>query len=195
MLNACRVLIETGHFVEVYALCRGIDEANEDVSFLLMPLSAEDEPQRERSLREFYQEEYDVPGKPMESSQKCDRVSRQRIQNALTRVPGLKPMPVEKIRKAADSIHKTFSGFVHGAYVHIMEPYGGIPPQLHINGFQGTPKVAECEESFVNNVYRTILAIRMVCRSLGHADLDSRLREAQLRLAAETGCDDPVAVS
>lgn len=194
MLNACRVLLEAGHVLEVYTLCRGIDEANDDVSFLLMPLSAEDEPQRERYLREFYQEEFDVPGKPMESSQKRDRVSRQRIQTALTRVPGSKPMPVERIRKAVDVIHKTFSGFVHGAYVHIMELYGGTPPRLHINSFLGTPKIAECEESFVNNVYRTILAVRMVCRSLGYADLDSRLREAQLRLAAETGCDDPLAV-
>lgn len=194
MLNACRVLIETGYVLEVYTLCRAIDEANEDVSFLLLPLSAEDEPQRERYLREFYQEEFDIPGKPMESNQKRDRVSRQRIQNALARAPGPTPMPIEKIRKSADVIHKLFSGFVHGAYVHIMELYDGFPPRLQINGFRGTPKVTECDESFANNVYRTVLAIRMVCRSLGIADLDSQLREAQLKLAAETGCCDPLAV-
>ena len=194
MLNACRVLMEAGLFLEVYTLCRGLDEANDDVSFLLMPLAEEDAPQRERYLREFYQEEFDVPGKPMESSQKRDRVSRQSIQKALARVPGPKPMPVETIRKAADVIHKLFSGFVHGAYVHLMMLYDGILPRLHINGFQGTPKVAECEESFVNNVYRTVLAIRMVCRSLGYPDLESRLREAQLKLATETGCADPLAI-
>jgi len=44
-------------------------------------------------LREFYQEEFDVPGNPMESSQKRDRVSRQGIQNALARIPGAKPVP------------------------------------------------------------------------------------------------------
>jgi hypothetical protein len=189
-LNACKVLIEAGHVLEVYTLCRSIDEANEDVSFLLLPLSAEDEPQRGRYLCEFYQEELDVPGKPMESSQSRDRVSRQRIQNALTRTPGPKPMPLEKMRKSADVIHKMFSGFVHGAYVHIMELYDSCRPRLHISGFRGEPKIAECEESFVHNVYRTILATRMLCRSLGYEELDSRLHETQLKLAGETGCND-----
>ena len=167
VLNACRVLLESGHVLEIYTLCRVLDEANEDVSFLLMPLAAEDEGQRARFLREFYQEEFDVPGNPMESSQKRDRVSRQRIRNALTRAPGDKSMPLEKMRRAADSVHKTFSGFVHGAYVHTVKLYGDMPPKMHIAGYLGTPKVAECEESFANNVYRTIMAFRMLCRSLG----------------------------
>lgn len=93
VLNACRVLLESGHVLEVYTLCRVLDAANEDVSLLLMPLAAEDEVQRERFLREFYQEEFVVPGNPMESSQKRDRVSRQGIQNALARIPGAKPVP------------------------------------------------------------------------------------------------------
>ena len=157
-----------------------------------MPLATEeDEVQRERFLREFYQEEFDVPGNPMESSQKRDRVSRQRIQNALARTPGAKQLPVEKIRKAANSVHKTFSGFVHGAYVHTMELYGDMPPRIHVDGYLGTPKVTECEESFVNNVYRTILAFRMLCRSLGFGSIDALLADVQSGLAAATGCDDP----
>lgn len=193
VLNACRVLLKTGHVLEIYTLSRVLDEANEDVSFLLMPLAPEDEVQRERYLREFYQEEFDVPGNPMESSQKRDRVPRQRIQNALSRVPGAKPLPVEKMRRAADSVHKLFSGFVHGAYVHTMELYGDMPPRIYIDGYRGTPKLVECEESFVNNVYRTVLALRILCRSLGVGSLDARLADAQLRLATETGCGDPSA--
>ncbi|MCX5726865.1 MAG: hypothetical protein NT030_06830 [Candidatus Saganbacteria bacterium] len=36
-----------------------------------------------------------------------------------------------------------FSGYIHGAYPHIMELYGGDPPRFHMNGMLDTPRIDE----------------------------------------------------
>ena len=41
-------------------------------------------------------------------------------------------------QSAMSTLHKAYSGYVHGAYPHIMELYGGNPARFHMAGMRDT---------------------------------------------------------
>ena len=71
---------------------------------------------------------------------------------------------------------QAFSGYVHGAYPHIMEMYGGNPPQFHMSGMLGTPRIEEWREQLVGYVYRVSMASVFVARKLGLEEMERDLR-------------------
>jgi hypothetical protein len=187
-LNAALVLLRAGYVQEVYVLCRLIDESGEDITFLASPLG-KDGPSDDqiRYVKEFFQEEFGNRADPLRSQQKRDRVSRRRIHAALSRIPveGSNPSRTQEI---ARTLHQAYSGFVHGAYSHIMDLYGGAPPKFHTNGMNGTPRISECEHQFVNYVYRSLLALEVIARRTNRHDITTRLVQQSVVLARETGC-------
>jgi len=66
--NAAMVLLGAGYVQEVYALCRMIDEACEDITFMATPLGEGGgaSENQQRFFQEFFQEEFtdreDLPG-------------------------------------------------------------------------------------------------------------------------------------
>jgi hypothetical protein len=186
--NACIVLLNAGFIQEVYALCRMIDEAGEDIQFMAAPLgeSGPSDDQR-RFIDEFFQEEFDKPDDPLASAQKRARVSRRSIHAAVSRIPAEGRNP-SRTQALAQTLYKTFSGFIHGAYVHIMELFGGNPGRFHTRGMLGTPRMQECLHNHVNYVYRSLLAVEIVARRSNRADVTDRACELSIRLARETGC-------
>jgi hypothetical protein len=177
-----------GFAQEAYALCRGVDEAGEDIRFLAIPRGqdAKTDRDQERLLSEFYQEEFqeDKQVSFMVSS-KRDRVSRKDIHAALMKLQGADIDP-STLRHVLNTVHKTFSGFVHGAYVHIMDMFDGR--RFHMRGMRGTPRIEQAEEAFANYIYRTFLAVRVVAKRVGDAELEARLRKIGDDFAKEAGC-------
>ena len=138
-LNASLVLLEHGFIEELGVLFRTIDEFLADMVFLLSPQAdgGVDKDQI-KFLDDFYQEEFSDPKNPFMSEQKRNRVPRRKVYAALGKITGdiVNPSDGAELHR---TLSQAMSGFVHGAYPHIMELYGGNPPHFHLNGMLGTP--------------------------------------------------------
>jgi len=160
LLGATATLLRAGHLHEAYALCRVMDEQGEDILFLTLR-STQMSNHRERFLAEFYQEEFEDIDDAFSNIDR-DRMPRQKLRAAIyTKDSGLSD-PSTAVA-AARSYTQGFSGFVHGPYVHIMDLYGGDPPDFHTGGLAGTPRMAEALRSVPFNFVRAAVAIASVC--------------------------------
>jgi hypothetical protein len=188
-LNACLVLLRQGYVQEVYVLCRCVDEYGEDISFMSFALGKDSRPSPDqvRFLEEYFQEEFTDADDIVGSQKSRDRVSRRRIHAALARLHSQdNPYSSQQVQSV---VHKTFSGFVHAAYVHTMDLYDGS--EYHTQGMPGTPRIAECEEVLPSYIYRAAIAITLVAKRLGAEDAVEALRRFAGHFGNETNCLPP----
>lgn len=159
-LNACLLLFDAGHVFDVHALCRCVDECSQDVWFFDAPDGEDGGPSenQRRALMEFFQEEWSDPNDVVGSQQRRDRVSRDKVRARITRHFGVGPANFQAHVKVID---RGFSGFVHSAYVHIMELWD---PRMgfRLRGMLGTPRIEECVESLASTTYRAMCATERV---------------------------------
>jgi hypothetical protein len=138
-LNAAFILYQHAYPQEVGALCRMADDFSNEVMFILLPQAGEevDEVQRQ-FLENFFHEELDKPADPLGSEQKRVTVPARKIHAAFAKLASNEINPSDA-QEMLRTIHQAFSGYVHGAYPHIMELYGGNPPRFHLSGMPNTP--------------------------------------------------------
>jgi hypothetical protein len=168
-LNGALVLLSQGYVQEISALIRIADDCCADILFMSRPMNG-DEPSADQSrfFEEFYQEEFDDPKYPLGSNKKRDVVPRKSVFTGFAQLAGehLNPSDAQSVMT---TIHKAFSRYIHGAYPHIMELYGGRPSRLHfhMSGMSNTSKVAEARAQLIAEIYRAIMASELVSRKLG----------------------------
>lgn len=172
LLNASIVLLEAGHVHEIGILCRCMDESLEDMLLFIRNLGPEGKPTeaQERVLEEFFQEQFEDTSVPMLSASKRDRVPRSRLRAAIAGLPENTVNPHDHTRLHG-TVYETFSGYVHGAYPHIMELYGGKLPQYHMGGMRNTPRFEEWRRQLVIYVYRCVLGGWFSAKRLGEDDV------------------------
>ena len=190
--NAAVVLMRAGYVQEVYALCRMIDEACEDITFMATPLDdGKPSAHQRRFIEEFYQEEFTGPDL-VRSHQERDRVPRKKVRAGASRLgDGLDGYDPHTHLKNVGALSGVFSGFVHGAYVHLMELFGGNPPLFHTRGMLGTPRMQECLGNHVNYTYRSLLAVELVGHRTNREDVVYRALDLCIALARQTKCLPP----
>ena len=185
-LNACMVLLKTGHVQEIGALCRMIDDYCNEIFFLLMPQDGNNFSKEQiQFLNDFYQEETDKPDNPLGSTQKRKNVPVKKIHATFGKIAKSETNPSDT-QELLRTTHQAFSGYVHGAYPHIMELFGGNKP--HLNGMLGTPRIDEWRGQLIGYVYRTIMATVFVSRKLGLDDMETKSRELLSKYETETDC-------
>jgi hypothetical protein len=185
--NAAMVLIRAGYVHEVYALCRMIDEAREDIHFMQEPFSEDGKPTKHQYtfINEFFQEEFS--GRDLvESHSSRDRVPRQKVRAAISRLGTGAVMDPSTEVKLTGALYGTFSGFVHGAYVHLMELFDGV--RFHTRGLLGTPRIQECLANQVNHVFRSLLIVEGVGYRAFREDVVYRALDLSIALARRTKC-------
>ena len=184
LLNATLVLLRKGYVQEVYALCRFIDETSQDILFLSRPRGNHGKASRDqvRFINEFFQEEFDDSSKPPISSTR-DRVPRGKISAAMSQGLDINPSDMQSANR---TILQAFSGYVHGAYPHIMELYGGTPPKYHTSGMIGTPRIRECESQLVQNVFRSLATVEAIAARANRPDIQEELIRLNIRLIEDT---------
>jgi hypothetical protein len=182
-LNACLHLLKGGYVQEVYVLCRCIEEYGEDINFMSFPDGPDGKPSADqvRFVKEYFQEEFTDPDDPITSHKNRDRVGRKKIHARLARLQ--KPSDPSSVQTMAQAIHKTFSGFVHAAYVHTMDLYNGR--DFHTRGMLGTPRIRECEDALASYIYRAAITIALLARRM-RAD---QIADALGRLVDDFGRD------
>lgn len=158
---------EHGFVQEQAALHRVLDEIQEDVTFLAWGVITDDITDLHRQyLSAFYEEEFDKPESPLESTQKRPMVARKKVRAYIARMEAVafdQSTGVELLR----TLHKAYSGFVHGASPAIMDMYGGVPPRFHVQGMLGTVRITELRDDLWNYFYRGIVAFGLAIKAFG----------------------------
>lgn len=184
-LNASMVLLRSGYTQEIGALCRMIDDYCNEVFFLLKPQDGEDFSKHQiQFLEDFFQEEFDKPTNPLGSTQKRVNVPVKNIHATFAKIATseLNPSDAQELLRTT---HQAFSGYVHGAYPHIMEMFGGSRPNLH--GMLGTPRVDEWRGQLFGFVHRAIMVSVFVARKLGLDEIENKIRQLLEKFENETG--------
>ena len=79
----------------------------------------------------------------------------------------------EPVRKRLEKVHKGFCGYIHANYSHIMQSYGGVPPNLSFN-LLGTPSDHQklMQMQIVQQSYISIIhCVSLICNRLKQDDI------------------------
>jgi len=187
-LNACLVLLRHGYTQEIGALCRMVDDFCNEIFFLLKPQGEDGSFNDDQILflESFFQEELDQPADPLASTQKRATVPVRKIHASFAKLASTE-LNSSDAQELLRTTQQAFSGYVHGAYPHIMEMYGGNPPQFHMSGMLGTPRIDEWRQQLVGYVYRISMASVFVARKLGIEEMEESFRGFLKEFEGATG--------
>lgn len=187
-LNAAMVLFHHGYAQEIGALCRMADDFFFEIMFFLKPLG-ENGPSKDqhRMFNDFFQEKFENPDDPLGSAKDRDNVRRRKINAAFGQIAQDELNPHDA-QNTISRVHKAFSGYIHGAYPHIMEMYGGNPPHFHMAGMSGTPRMLEWVDQLVTYVYRAIMITELISRKLGLPDSEKAIRSLLVDYETKLNC-------
>ncbi len=189
LLNASLCVMKKGFVQEAYILCRAIDEAVDEITFLALKIDGDGASLKQmKMLKEFYQEQFQDPLNVLNSVPR-DRVGRKDIIAAISNMPIESSDPHTR-NKVVKSLHEVFSGFVHGAYVHIMEMYGGRPARFHMKGMPNSPYMISCINNFAHHLYRSVMMVEIVASRSGRQDIVLEALKLGCNLAEMTNCLD-----
>lgn len=184
-LNAAFLLLREGHVMEQAVLQRTIDEANEDVQFLSLAIIEGETELHRKFLKNFWDEEFEDFAHTVSSHKSRDQVPRKKIHAANSRLLD-DPSGANAV---ANVIHKTYSGFVHGAAPHIMEIYDDRSGHFLVRGMHGTHRVIDHADALWNAVYRTGLAFIHAANALGMTPQRKSVVKQLLAFQQQTGRD------
>ena len=125
-IAALDLLCQHGLFIDMGAIIRCVNDCTSEVYFLL-----EEYPQTSTHVDQFVKAffESSIDGY---LSTETPTVPTKKIRSAVVRT--LKKRHDEQTSIIIQNIYKTFSGYVHANYAHIMEVYGGVPATFNLNG-------------------------------------------------------------
>lgn len=187
-LNAALVLLRSGYTQEIGALCRMADDFFYEILFFTEPIQENGSSKDQlKMLEDFFKEEFENPDDLLGSAQNRDTVPRRKINAAFGKLTNDQINPHDA-QITAGIVHKAFSGYVHGAYPHIMEIYGGQPPRYHMAGMLGTPRIREWENQLVTYVYRAIMVTELNSSRLGAESNERQLRQLLIEYETVLNC-------
>lgn len=189
-LQALSLLNKAGFLQEQAAVQRMLDEFEEDVQFLSHAVIFDDFTEHHSTyLDYFYQEEFDNSNGAIESSQKRGAVPRKKIRAYVCKDRGAGYHQSSSI-EVARTLHKTYSGFVHGASPHIMDLYSGNPPHFQLRGVTESSLLDDYTGDLLNYYYRAILAFGSSAKAFGEDGLCDEILTFAKRFATSSGRQD-----
>ncbi len=133
-LTALNLLCGSGLFIDFGVIIRCVYDCEAEVYFLL-----EKFPQASSNVDKFVKSFFEstIDG---HLSKETPPVPTEKIRSAMVRV--LKGSQDEDTRRMIESIYKTFSGYVHANYAHVMEIYNGDTCDFNL---AGVPSIQQCQ--------------------------------------------------
>jgi hypothetical protein len=195
-LHASLMLLSGGFVQELGVIFRTMDEFNEDILFLCQAIRTGEVTELHRKyLEDFYQEEFDEPDNPFLSEQKRSTIPRRKIHAAIANIPETTLNPSDG-KELYRTLSQAYSGYIHGASVHIMDMYGGNPPRFHVAGMLNTPRIKESTADLWNYFYRGLISTMIVALSFKENELLKKLysfRDYFEKKSGKTTWDKPEA--
>lgn len=125
-VSALVALLNHGLIIDFGAILRCITDCHTEIYFLLEDYP-KTTPNADKFVRGFF--EHTVDGY---LSTETPAVETKKVRSAMVRV--LKGQHDEDTRQRIEDIYKTFSGYIHANYVHIMEAYNGMTFSFNLPG-------------------------------------------------------------
>lgn len=189
-LRATLALLERGLYQEVGVMFRMLDEFKEDISFMCDAIrNGENSNLQQRFIDDFFQTEFDAD-RPLEATQKRNRVPRRKIQAMLARSIQQEPLNPSDSQETFRTIANTNSSYVHGTSEHILDMYTGNPPRYRLNGMLGTHLQQTFEKTAQDYFYRAILSFIEAALSFQQTDLDRNLDQLKRMFEQLIGIPD-----
>ena len=200
LLHAGIALLANGFYQEVGILCRCLSESFEDVLFLATPLGEDGKPSKAQTqlVDEFFQEEFEDPSKPVGTQRKRQRVPRDQVLAGIARIDG-NPLNASDGKELIRTLHMGKSGYVHGAYPHIMELFSARPDKngdpdiangrFAMCGRMPGQRTAEMLEALASAGHNTAVATCIVAKRLGDKAVEEQLGAVITVLSAATASD------
>lgn len=172
-IKSMHLLCTNGLFIDMGAIFRSVDDCTREVYFLL-----ENYPEKsalvEKFVKAFFQTTIDG-----HMSVETEHVPTKKIHSAVVRtLSGLQQD--DKTLAKIQLVYKTFSGYTHANYSHIMEIYGGTYPNLSFN-VGGVPSLQQREwrMQLVEAACLSVLyALAFVAHTLGLEDLNKEIAQS-----------------
>ena len=184
LVNTIRLLFKNGLYLEMASLQRLLDETHEDMDFLAIGSIHGTTELHDRYLKSFWDEEIDDSGIVSVSSRKQPRIQRKEIQAYLASFQNSDELKTlaQHIMK---TLHRTYSGYVHGASLFIMDMYYGSPPNFHTNGMDEAGRNNVNARTMLNYACRSfdsivIVAIAFNEMGCGEIDVESLKHQSNL---------------
>jgi len=125
-VSSLELLCRNGLFIEMGAIYRCVSDCTAEVYFLL-----EKYPDQSTHVRKFVRGFFETTI-DNHLSRNTEPVPTKKIHSAFVRVLTAREQD-ETVRAMILRIYETFSGYTHANYSHIMQIYGGAPPNLTFN--------------------------------------------------------------
>lgn len=165
-IHALDLLCRAGLFVDMGAIYRCVGDCSAEVYFLL-----EEYPRQSSNVTKFLREFY---SRTIDGHLTSDEepVPTKKIHNAMVRfITGNEQD--ERIKRSLTNVYKTFSGYIHASYSHIMQMYGGATnlQSFNIAGISSQAQ-RDLNMGLVLDAYKALLyAMAHVARTFNLHDL------------------------
>jgi hypothetical protein len=192
-LNASLLLLKHGFFQELGSIFRTLDEFGEDMMFLALANTEELEEIHQQYLEQFFQEEFDTPNNAILSTQKRALLPRKKICGYIAN-DGKNGLNQSDSVELSRTLSQAYSGYVHGASIHILEMLCGTPPKYALSGMTGTYRQSEFEYNFWDYVYRGLMSITLLAKKFGDSELVDKCYkfiEYFEKITGDSGSGDP----
>jgi hypothetical protein len=167
------LLCRSGMFIDFGVIIRCVFDCEAEVYFLL-----ENFPNTSGKVDKFVKAFFasNIDGY---LSSETHVVSTEKIRNAMVRI--LKGTHDEEMQKTMDRIYKTFCGYVHANYAHIMEIYNGPTVSFNIAGVPSETQRQMRMEHTDLAAARVLHAAAFVAHALGLKDLHHDIVQSWLK--------------
>jgi len=190
-LNVCLFLLKGGFVQEAMVIVRTLDDFLNEMLFILENVDSGTLDNHQRKfIEDFFQEEFKNPRNPLLNETRRDTVPKKKIWASVARQMGSYSNPSD-LQKMLQVTNDAFSGYVHGAYPHIMEMFGGSPPKFHVAGTHVAPRIRMCIGQIQVYTQRAITSFEVLAKSLGSKELFEFLHKTREYFEKQTGYVQP----
>ncbi|MCI5168191.1 MAG: hypothetical protein D3903_19415 [Candidatus Electrothrix sp. GM3_4] len=137
----------------------------------------------QKYLEAFFEEEFDKPENPVDSTQKRPMIPRQKIRAYIARMEEKAGMDRHHGCALSQTQSKAYSGYVHAASPQVMEMYGGDPPHFHVTGMRNTPWFIDHKDDLWNYFYRGLCAFSYAAKAFGDDKMFNKIFEYSTQFA------------
>jgi hypothetical protein len=181
--RAVMILLEHGHVQQVGVLMRGIVEFNMDLDVVIGPyLVPETKNDVDQRIAEYFSEPSWNFRRILEDPKKRATTPRRKTYALIAKVLGesVEPANPYQVRQTVKALEEGYSGYVHGAYEHIMELYDPYDRRFAIRGIP--ERIWEWMGYIALNLHQSLNCFAAIASFFGLKDLSKTIFEKRREL-------------